>query len=137
MRADHWYELSIMLLLVFLLAAVLVYLWWQSEPTRMIARGPNATVGIRTSATISSTDAWAAAHRTARPAINRGTLLGLLGVAIGLFAALNADIDARNSIARVTVAVSLLGYTVFLVVAALKGHRAAVQIQRSDETGEA
>ncbi len=74
--------------LTFFLFMFALYTGW--APINLAAKGkllPNATLGILTRTTVSSDEAWIAAHRAALPiakwARNIGTALLILGIIIG------------------------------------------------------
>lgn len=97
---------------------------------------PNRAVGIRTRATRSSPQAWAAAHRAARPLLWRGAALGALLVLVAAVAlVLHARGDGEGPAAAValTAAVSgFVGVTAAVLWGGVRGQRAARRVQAAE-----
>jgi hypothetical protein len=89
----------------------------------------NATIGIRTRATLSSDGAWKAGHAAARgPALFAVVVLVVAGIAAFLVPAPSG----WTGLGGVAYTVLLMGFVVWLVVAADRAARGADSIEFSD-----
>ena len=97
--------------------------------------GRNSLAGTRTSATMSSDEAWHAAHDAGRGLSVRGGWVGVIAGAASLPIAagcwlfgLSADLVVAVALA-VSTGIGTVGILGFTVAGAVQGHRAAVEVR--------
>lgn len=113
------------MLLLVITACLVLYTLWQLQPARMERMGPNAWVGMRSPATVSSAAAWRAAHRAAWPTARDGSLMALALLAIAAVVIVMAPSEHQWEIGAIGMGAGMTAMVVSMLNAYRKAERAA------------
>ncbi|MCK0113863.1 SdpI family protein [Ornithinimicrobium sp. F0845] len=116
------------MLLIVGMALLVLWSMWQLQPDRMVRKGPNAWVGMRSPATVASREAWAAAHRAAWPTARTGCILAIaLLIAAAIFAIASSGLSQWEIGSLALGAVTVVMLVTFLI-AFRRAERAAESV---------